>query len=286
MSGVIEGETILPSDEALTDKADNLEEVNEEFAGEAIPEITLSGEEALRFAEKLEEEAELNARERLSSQEAIAEALVFASGDPVKIDSIAIAINTDKREAAKIMDGLVEKYSRRCGGIILRKIDKSYLFCTRPELTENLRPFFERPAGTGLSRAAMETLAVVCYNQPVTRAGIEYVRGINSDGVLIRLIEKGLVEECGRSEAPGRPILYGTTTKFLQAMGVESIKDLPKVEKIVIREKEAEDQDKGETKTAEADNTSDISVTDETSDSQVSTVTEDNVGGNDDPSGN
>ncbi len=204
---------------------------------------TLSGEEALKFAESLENEAALNAKERLSEQEAIAEALVFASGEPVKIDSIAIAINSDKKEAYKVMDGLVERYQRRCGGIILRKIDKSYLFCTRPELGENLRPFFERNTGSGLSRAAMETLAVVCYNQPVTRAGIEFVRGINSDGVLVRLIEKGLVEECGRSDSPGRPILYGTTTKFLQALGVESIKDLPKVEKVVIREKEIQEKD-------------------------------------------
>ena len=202
---------------------------------------TLSGEEALKVAESLEKEAALNAMERLSEQEAIAEALVFASGEPVKIDSIAIAINSDKKEAYKVMDGLVERYQRRCGGIILRKIDKSYLFCTRPELGENLRPFFEKSTGTGLSRAAMETLAVVCYNQPVTRAGIEFVRGINSDGVLVRLIEKGLVEECGRSDSPGRPILYGTTTKFLQALGVESIKDLPKVEKVVIREKEVQE---------------------------------------------
>ncbi|MBO7504233.1 MAG: SMC-Scp complex subunit ScpB, partial [Clostridia bacterium] len=88
----------------------------------------------------------------------------------------------------------------------------------------------------GLSRAAMETLSVICYNQPVTRAGIEYVRGVNSDGVLVRLIEKGIVEECGRSDAPGRPILYGTTVKFLQAMGVEKLSQLPQVTRIVINE--------------------------------------------------
>ncbi len=209
----------------------------------AVSGETISGDEALKFAESLEREATENARERLSEQEAIAEALVFASGEPVKIDSIAIAINSDKKEAYKVMDGLVDRYRRRAGGIILRKIDKSYLFCTRPELTENLRPFFERSTGSGLTRAAMETLAVICYNQPVTRAGIEYVRGINSDGVLIRLIEKGLVEEAGRSDAPGRPILYVTTPKFLQALGVESIKDLPKVEKVIIREPKADQPD-------------------------------------------
>lgn len=228
-------------DQDLTNSSEEQNAINE-----TPEEITLSGEDALRFAESLEKEAVESAKERLSEQEAIAEALVFASGEPVKIDSIAIAINTDKKEAYKVMDSLVERYQRRCGGIMLRKIDKSYLFCTRPELGENLRPFFERSTGSGLSRAAMETLAVVCYNQPVTRAGIEYVRGINSDGVLVRLIEKGLVEECGRSDSPGRPILYGTTTKFLQALGVESIKELPKVEKVVIREKELQEKDNPE----------------------------------------
>lgn len=228
-------------DQDLSNSSEEQNAINE-----TPEEITLSGEDALRFAESLEKEAVESAKERLSEQEAIAEALVFASGEPVKIDSIAIAINTDKKEAYKVMDSLVERYQRRCGGIMLRKIDKSYLFCTRPELGENLRPFFERSTGSGLSRAAMETLAVVCYNQPVTRAGIEYVRGINSDGVLVRLIEKGLVEECGRSDSPGRPILYGTTTKFLQALGVESIKELPKVEKVVIREKELQEKENPE----------------------------------------
>lgn len=224
----------------LSGLADGISEASELFNTDEVAE---AAEDAfMKLAEQLEIEAAQNTKDKLSEQEAVAEALVFASGEPVKIDSIAIAINTDKKEAYKVMDSLMDRYQRRAGGIILRKIDKSYIFCTRPELTENLRPFFERSTGTGLSRAAMETLAVICYNQPVTRSGIEYVRGINSDGVLVRLIEKGLVEEVGRSEAPGRPILYGTTTKFLQSMGVGAIKDLPKVEKIIIKEKETEDK--------------------------------------------
>ena len=175
----------------------------------------------------------------LSRQEAVAEALVFASGEPVKLESIAIVLNTDKREATKVMERLRKRYDDRKGGIILRKMDKSYQFSTVPELREELRPFVDRSSDRGLSRAAMETLSVICYNQPVTRAGIEYVRGVNSDGVLVRLIEKGLVEECGRSDAPGRPILYGTTVKFLQAMGIEKISDLPYVQKIVFNEQTA-----------------------------------------------
>ena len=174
----------------------------------------------------------------LSRREAVAEALVFASGEPVKLESIAIVLDVDKKEALKVMESLRKRYEDRKGGVILRKMDKSYQFSTVPELRESLRPFFDRSQDRGLSRAAMETLSVICYNQPVTRAGIEYVRGVNSDGVLVRLIERGLVEECGRSDAPGRPILYGTTVKFLQSMGIEKISDLPAVPKIVFNERQ------------------------------------------------
>lgn len=172
-----------------------------------------------------------------SQKEAIAEALIFASGAPVKIESVAIAIQSDKKDAQKVLASLAENYNKRNGGIILMRAGNTYYFCSKPELRENLRDYFEKPSGNGLSRAAMETLSIICYNQPITRAGIEYVRGVNSDGVLVRLIEKDLVEEKGRSDAPGRPILYGTTNKFLQSLGVESIKDLPHVEKIKFDEK-------------------------------------------------
>ncbi len=177
-------------------------------------------------------ETEFKFEEGLTQAEAVAEALIFASGSPVKIESIAIAIKSDKKEAAAICEKLMDEYNRRNGGIVLRKAGNSYFFCSKPEIREELRDFFEKPSPNGLSRAAMETLAIIAYNQPITRGGIEYVRGVNSDGVLVRLIEKDLVEEKGRSDAPGRPILYGTTNKFLQSLGVETLKELPKVEKI------------------------------------------------------
>lgn len=168
----------------------------------------------------------------LSQDEAVAEALIFASGEPVKLESIAIVLKSDKKHAREVMERLISEYDARNGGIILRRLDKSYVFCSKPSLREELRDFFEKPSQNGLSRAAMETLSIVAYNQPITRGGIEFVRGVNSDGVLVRLIERGLVAECGRSENPGHPMLYGTTVKFLQAMGLESLADLPPLEKI------------------------------------------------------
>ena len=179
--------------------------------------------------------------EPYSQEEAIAEALIFASGAPVKTESIAIALKTDKRNATIIMDRLMQRYNSRNGGVILRKMDKSYALCSNPALHDEIRDYFEKPSTTGLSRAAMETLSIIAYNQPVTRANIEFIRGVNSDGVLVRLIERGLVEESGRLDAPGRPMLYKTTIKFLQSIGMETLAELPELEKIDLN-KQAENQ--------------------------------------------
>ncbi|MBQ8828393.1 MAG: SMC-Scp complex subunit ScpB [Clostridia bacterium] len=199
-----------------------------------------------------------------SHEEAIAEALIFASGSPVKIESIAIALKTDKKSATAIMENLMQKYNSRNGGIMLRKMEKSYCFCSNPQLHDEIRDYFEKPSSTGLSRAAMETLAIIAYNQPVTRGNIEFIRGVNSDGVLVRLIERGLVTETGRSDSPGRPMLYGTTVKFLQSLGLESLSELPKLEtidqdklspaKAITEEAAAELQADGIEATVEADN--------------------------------
>lgn len=177
----------------------------------------------------------ISADDAYSQEEAIAEALIFASGTPVKIESIAIALKTDKKQASVVMEKLMQRYAARNGGIMLRKMDKSYAFCSNPALHDEIRDYFERPSTTGLSRAAMETLSIIAYNQPVTRANIEFIRGVNSDGVLVRLIERGLVEESGRLDAPGRPMLYKTTIKFLQSIGMESLSELPELEKIELK---------------------------------------------------
>jgi len=210
-----------------------------------------------------------NENRMLSHEEAVAEALIFAAGEPVKIESIAIAIKSDKRHAAKVMEKLISEYEERNGGITIRRLDKSYVFCSKPALHDEIRDFFEKPSQNGLSRAAMETLSIVAYNQPVTRAGIEFIRGVNSDGVLVRLLERGLVEECGRSETPGRPILYGTSVRFLQAMGIESLSELPVIERIktqkdnVVHDAENDDESADGEKIDAADE-ADVDITAET----------------------
>ena len=166
----------------------------------------------------------------LSKNEALAEALLFAAGDSVKLADIAIVLKLDKKDTEKVMDRLMKIYEERHGGIMLRKIADGYQFCSRPEFHEDFRDYFEKPRPNTLSRAAMETLSIIAYNQPITRNGIELVRGVNSDSVILRLIDKGLIYEAGRSENPGRPILYATTEQFLRAMGISDLSQLPPLE--------------------------------------------------------
>ncbi len=166
----------------------------------------------------------------LSKNEALAEALLFAAGDSVKLADIAIVLKLDKKETEKVMERLIKIYDDRHGGIMLRKIADGYQFCSRPEFHEDFRDYFEKPRPNTLSRAAMETLSIIAYNQPITRNGIELVRGVNSDTVILRLIDKGLIYEAGRSENPGRPILYATTEHFLRAMGISDLSQLPPLE--------------------------------------------------------
>ena len=166
----------------------------------------------------------------LKRNEALAEALLFAAGDLVKLSDIAIVLKLDKKDTEKVMESLMKIYEERHGGIMLRKIADGYQFCSRPEFHEDFRDYFEKPRPNTLSRAAMETLSIIAYNQPITRNGIELVRGVNSDSVILRLIDKGLIYEAGRSENPGRPILYATTEQFLRAMGISDLGQLPPLE--------------------------------------------------------
>ena len=134
------------------------------------------------------------------------------------------------------MEELVQKYKNEDGGILVRRINKGYQMSSRPEYYEDIKEYFVNPQKQGLSRAAMETLSVVAYKQPITRGAIEFVRGVNSDSSLLRLVEKGLVKECGRADGPGRAILYATTDNFLKSIGIGSLEELPPLE--IDKEKE------------------------------------------------
>ena len=163
----------------------------------------------------------------IKDTEIIIEALLFASGDPVPLEKIAEIIGHDKKTTKVIMANLQYKYQNTPRGILIREINNAYQLCTKPELDEYVQQLGTIRRKQGLTPQAYETLAIVAYNQPVTRAYIEQIRGVNSDGVLMKLVERNLVEEVGRDDTPGNPKLYATTEEFLRVFGFSSLKELP-----------------------------------------------------------
>ncbi len=165
----------------------------------------------------------------ISHVEAAIEAVLFASGEPVPVDRLAQAIETDKTTVQKIISLMIEKREAKGFGVSIIKIDDCYQMATKPEFAQNIRSAMDIRRNMPLSPAAMETLSIIAYNQPVTRGYIEQVRGVDSGGIVSTLETKGLVEERGRLDVPGRPILYGTTLNFLRSFGLKTLNDLPKI---------------------------------------------------------
>ena len=160
------------------------------------------------------------------------EVLLFSAGDPVPFDVLAAVMEIDKQTLRHVLDGMFEGGDGVLGrtgmsGIAIRHLKGCYTLCTRPQYIEYIRTLVEPHTKQGLSNAAFETLAIVAYNSPVTRARVEEIRGVNSDSAINRLIERGLIREAGRMEVPGRPILFETTQEFLKQFG-----ELAKIEEI------------------------------------------------------
>lgn len=155
------------------------------------------------------------------------EAILFASGEPVALDRIAQVLGVRTYAIEEITASLQQKYNKPESGVHLLLLGDSAQFCTNPAFIEPVREALDLKRNTPLSQAAMEVLAVVAYNQPVTKAFVEQVRGVDCSGVVGSLVQKGLLEERGRLELPGRPLLYGTTENFLRCFQLKSIDQLP-----------------------------------------------------------
>lgn len=160
--------------------------------------------------------------------QAALEAVLFASGDPVSLERICEITGTDRDVAKEALDVLSDRYYRdaRCG-LLVRRIENDYVICTKPEMKAVLDRFFRPRSRPPMSQATYETLAVIAYNQPVTRAQVESVRGVSSDSIIARLLERGWIQECGTLDAPGRPVLFETTKQFLLEFGIESVAEMP-----------------------------------------------------------
>ncbi len=170
---------------------------------------------------------------KITSQElpAAIESILFVSGDPVSIDKLADICNCSKNAVLDALKSLTDRYAGNpWSGLEIRKTEDSYAIMTRPSQKKILDRMFGPRQVPPLSQASYETLAVIAYNQPCTRAQVELVRGVSSDSIISRLLDRGWIEEAGNLDAPGRPSLFKTSRKFLTEFGIESVKDLPPLE--------------------------------------------------------
>ncbi|MCI7181666.1 MAG: SMC-Scp complex subunit ScpB [Schaedlerella sp.] len=174
----------------------------------------------------------------------VIEAILFAMGDSVELSKIAAAIEHDEQTTRKIIHNMMDSYEQENRGIRIIELDDSFQICTKPEMYEYLIRIAKQPKRYVLTDVLLETLSIVAYKQPVTRLEIEKIRGVKTDHAVNKLVEYGLIEEVGRMEVPGRPILFGTTEEFLRRFSVQSLDELPTLnpEQIEHFKEEAEDE--------------------------------------------
>lgn len=163
----------------------------------------------------------------IKQYQAAIEAIVFAGGEPVGAARLAQVLELDEETVVRIADDWMHDFNARSGGVMAVKLDEAYQLCTRKEYAAYVRTAMDIRRNVPLSQAAMEVLAIIAYNQPVTKAFVEQVRGVDCGAVLQGLLTKNLVEEKGRLELPGRPLLYGTTPTFLRSFSISKLGQLP-----------------------------------------------------------
>ena len=161
--------------------------------------------------------------------EAAIEAILFTMGESVEVDKIAAAIEQDAETTKRIIHNMMDKYDAADRGIKIIELENSFQMCTKAEYYDALIQVASQPRKYVLTDALLETLSIIAYKQPVTKLEIEKIRGVNSDHAVSRLVEYGLACEVGRLDAPGRPMLLGTTEDFLRTFGVQSLDELPEI---------------------------------------------------------
>ena len=167
---------------------------------------------------------------------AVTEAILFTMGDSVEISRLAEVIGFDKKEMKEILEEMKQTYQAQDKGIELIELEDAVQLCTKNEMYEYLIKIAKTPKKYTLSDTMLETLSIIAYKQPVTKLDIERIRGVNCDFTVNRLVEYDLVQEVGRLDAPGRPMLFGTTEQFLRSFGVKSLNDLPELNPVQVEE--------------------------------------------------
>lgn len=161
--------------------------------------------------------------------ESAIEGILFAAGDPVGVERLCMALDLDRATVDTVCQRLADYYSYERRGVRLLRLENSYQLCSAPEHADCIRRAFESRRPARLSQPALEVLAIIAYYQPTTRAYVDQIRGVDSAYTVGLLLERDLIEECGRLAVPGRPILYRTTQTFLRSFGLSSLEELPEL---------------------------------------------------------
>lgn len=175
---------------------------------------------------------------KLEESKAIIESILYAAGRTVKTSELATILEKTPEEVEQIMENFKEDYANEARGIELIKVNDGYELTTKKDYYDYIVQIFDNRTKPSLSSAALETLSIIAYNPKITRAEIEAIRGVSSDGTIYRLLEYNLIEEAGKSDAPGKPMTYKTTENFLKMFGVSSLNDLPELPKYKLDENE------------------------------------------------
>lgn len=163
----------------------------------------------------------------INKSKGVIEAILFAAGREVKITELMSALEASSEEVITLVESMKEDYKNENRGLQLVNVGEAYQLCTKQEYYEYLYTIFDKRNKPNLSQAAIETLAIIAYNPKITRAEIEAIRGVNSDGTIYKLLDYNLIEETGKLDAPGRPGTYGVTSEFLRIFGFNNLNELP-----------------------------------------------------------
>jgi len=167
---------------------------------------------------------------------AIIESILFTMGDSVALEKIAAAVELDKNETKSLINEMAEEYESSDLGMRILELEGAYQMCTNPNMYEYLIRIAKQPKKHILTDVLLETLSIIAYKQPVTKAEIEKIRGVSSDHAVSKLVEYNLAVELGRLDAPGRPMLFGTTEEFLRSFGIHSLEELPEMNPLQMEE--------------------------------------------------
>lgn len=168
--------------------------------------------------------------------EAVIEAILFTMGESVEVSRLAEVIEEDVKTTKEIIECMKERYSQEDRGISIMELEDSVQLCTKADMYEYLIKIAKTPQKFVLTDTVLETLSIIAYKQPVTRVEIERIRGVSCDHAINKLIEYNLITELGRLDAPGRPLLFGTTEQFLRSFGVKSLDELPEMNPVQVEE--------------------------------------------------